>query len=76
MSSDMQADLLRELPNDRPVAVRGMNGNTESMTFAREIHSFLSANGYRMVDSSATWHMFGDPPVFNVSINEGQGGRE
>src|ERR1043166_3771261 len=64
MTDEMKSGLLRDLPNDKPVAVMGMNGNTESMTFANEIHSFLSTNGYRMTTDTATWHMFFDPPVF------------
>src|SRR6266568_1071263 len=60
MSDALKAGLLRDLQRDRPVQVMGMNGNTESMTFADEIHRFLQANGFQMMNDAATWHMFFD----------------
>jgi hypothetical protein len=70
MSGEMKAELLARLPNDRPVSVLGMNGNTESMNYAREIHQFLKVSGYKMLDMDATWHMYFDPPVGTVSITK------
>ncbi|WP_133170169.1 hypothetical protein [Kumtagia ephedrae] len=76
MSDEMKAGLLRDLPKDRPVSVMGMNGNTESMTFANEIYAFLNANGYEMKADTATWHMFFNPPVGNVNISQHDNGAE
>ena len=67
---------LSKLPKDRPIAVMGQNGNTESMAFANDIHCFLAASGCDMTTPSATWHMFFDPPVHTVNISEGKGGKE
>ena len=72
MNDEMKSGLLRELTKDKPVAVMGMNGNTESMRFANEIHSFLQSNSYQMIADAATWHMFFDPPVYNVKISPGE----
>jgi len=73
---DMKAGLLRDLPKDRPVMVFAINGNGESMTFATQIHAFLKDNGYQMKTDAASWHMFFDPPVFNIKISPGEGGAE
>lgn len=72
MNDEMKSGLLRGLTKDKPVAVMGMNGNTESMRFANEIHSFLQSNGYQMSAETATWHMFFDPPVYTVKISPGE----
>ena len=72
----MKAGLLRDLPNDRPVLVFGMNGSAELMAFANEIHNFLKENKYRMKSDAASWHMFFDPPVFNINISAGNSGSE
>jgi hypothetical protein len=76
MTDDFRAGLLRGLPRDKPIQVMGMNGNTESMAFANEIHHFLQANNFQMLNDAATWHVFFDPPVFTVNINLGNGGAE
>ena len=76
LGAELKASLLRDLPNDRPVQVWGMNGNSESMNFATEIYDALKASGYTMVSDSVAWHMFFNPPVFNIKISEGNGGTE
>jgi hypothetical protein len=76
MTDEMKAGLLRDMPRDKPVQVMGMSGNTESMAFANEIHRFLQRNGFQMMNDSATWHMFFDPPVFTVNITPGNKGAE
>jgi hypothetical protein len=76
MDANLKTGLLRDLPRDRPIQVMGLNGNTESMAFANEIHAFLKGNGYPMKMDSATWHMFFDPPVFTFNISPGEGGAE
>lgn len=55
-------------PLGKHVQVMGLNGNTESMTFAAEIHAYLKAAGLN-VSPKVGWHMFFDPPVFNVTIS-------
>jgi hypothetical protein len=72
----MRAGLLKDLPKDKPVLVLGMNGNTESMNYAKEIYAFLKDNDYPMKDKEAGWHMFFNPPVFNVNISDGNNGTE
>jgi hypothetical protein len=76
LQAEMKANLLRDLPSDRPVVVFGMNGNTESMAFANEVYNFLKENVYQMKDRAASWHMFFEPPVFNIKISRGNGGTE
>lgn len=76
MSAEMKASILAELPNDRPVRVLGMNGNTESVNYAKEIHQFLAGNGYTMADTEAGWHMYFDPPVGTVKISKFNGEEE
>jgi hypothetical protein len=76
MSDEMKLGLLRELPKDKPVAVMGMNGSTESMRYANEIHAFLRSNGYQMTAATATWHMFFDPPIYTVKISPGENGSQ
>ena len=76
LQQEMKAGFLRDLPKDRPVQVFGLSGNTESMAFASEIHHFLKGNGYPMAQESAGWHLFFNPPAFNVNISEGNGGAE
>jgi hypothetical protein len=76
LQPDMKAGLLRDLPNDRPVFVLGMSGNVESMAFANEIYGFLKENGYQMKSDAASWHMFFNPPVFNIKISPGNNGTE
>lgn len=76
MSEEVKTGLLRELSKDRPVSVFGMNGNTESMIYANEIHAFLAANGYQMTSDTANWHMFFNPPVHTAKISPGNGGKE
>ena len=73
---ELKSSLLQDLPNDRPVQVMGMNGDSESMNFATEIYDGLKAGGYTMLGDSAISHMFFNPPVFNIKINEGNGGAE
>ncbi|MDA4848241.1 hypothetical protein [Hoeflea poritis] len=70
MPQAMKDGLLRELPKDRPIRVLGMNGDTESNNFAREIHDFLAGNGYEMDPSSPTWHSFFNPPTNDIRISE------
>jgi len=76
LHADMKASLLRDFPRNKPVQVFGLSGNTESMAFANEIHAFLKANGYQMVQKEAMWHQFFNPPVFNIKISAGNGGKE
>ena len=76
MTDDLKSGLLRDMPRDKPVQVMGMNGNTESMAFADEIHQLLRTHGFRMANDAATWHMFFDPPIFNIKISPGNGGAE
>jgi hypothetical protein len=76
MSGEFKAGLLRDLSRDRPVHVMGLNANTESMAFANWIHGFLQANGFQMLNDTATCHMFFEPPIFNVKISPGNGGKE
>lgn len=76
LHADMEAALLRDLPNDRPVLVLGMNGNAESMAFAHEIYGFPKGHGYEMKGESPSWHMFFDPPVFDIKISPGNRGAE
>ena len=54
----------------------GMNGDSESMNFANEIYDALKAGGYKMLNDSATWHMFFNPPVFDFKISKGNGEAE
>ena len=67
---------LLKLTKDRSILVLGQNGNTESMAFANEIHQFLTANGYEMTTTSASEHMFFNPPVYTVNIGGGNHGKE
>lgn len=76
LQADMKAALLRDLPNDRPVLVLGMNGNAESTAFAQEIYGFLKGHGYEMKGEAPSWHMFFDPPVFDIKISPGNRGAE
>ncbi len=50
MTDDFRAGLLRGLPRDKPIQVMGMNGNTESMAFANEIHHFLQGQQFSDVE--------------------------
>ena len=75
LGEDLKAGLL-QMSKDRPVTVLGLNGNTESMAFANQIHDFLAASGYQMTGSHATWHMFFDPPVYTVNISPFNNGSE
>ena len=76
LTPETKATLLRDLSNDRPVRVMGMNGDSESMSFANEIYDGLKANNYTMLNESAMSHQFFNPPVFGFKISEGEGGAE
>ena len=70
LEDSLKAALLTNISRAKPVRVLGMNGNTESMNFANQIHAFLGSSGFKMESPSATWHMFFEPPVFNININD------
>lgn len=77
LTDDLKSGLLDGLSKDRrPIAVMGLNGNTESMAFANEIRSFLKSHGHVMTTDTAMPHMFFDPPVFTVKVSPGNNGRE
>ncbi|HWA92444.1 MAG TPA: hypothetical protein VG889_20570 [Rhizomicrobium sp.] len=70
LEDSLKAALLANISREKPVRILGLNGNTESMNFANQIHAFLRSSGFPMESPSATWHMFFDPPIFNININD------
>lgn len=76
LSNELKEALLEGLPNDRSVNVMGMNGDTESMNFANQIHSFLSSNGYNLSGDQASSHMFFDPPTTDINVSSANDGTE
>jgi hypothetical protein len=44
----LRAQILREVPKDRPITVMAVMGDAEAMQFALEIHSFMKESGFQM----------------------------
>jgi hypothetical protein len=72
----LRNDRLTKLPRDKPVMVFGTIHDSESMAFAREIHQFLSENGFKMTDSVALESMFFGVRPTLVNVGPGEGGKE
>jgi hypothetical protein len=75
LTDEIKSAILKAMPNDRPVHVLGMNGNTESITYAREIFNFLKASGYELPEEDITWHMYFDPPVGRIGVSPFDSGK-
>jgi hypothetical protein len=77
MDENLKSGLLGHLDRGKPVRVLGRDGDTESMTFAREIHAFLQASGYSMATPIAFEHQFFGVKPLDVTINlHAQNGEE
>ena len=76
VTAELEASFLKDLPNDRPVRVFGMNGNSESMNFANEIYQVLESHGYTMLGECAHPAMIFSPPIGIVKISEVNEGAE
>jgi hypothetical protein len=44
----LRAQILRELPKNKPITVTALLGDGESIQFAQQIHAFMKANGFTM----------------------------
>jgi hypothetical protein len=47
-AAGLQAQILRELPKDKPITVMALMGDGEGIQFAHQIHAFMRANGFMM----------------------------
>jgi hypothetical protein len=47
-TAELKAQILRELPRDKPITVVAVMGDGEAIQFAQEIHSFMKTNGFNM----------------------------
>lgn len=47
-SEGLKAQILRELPRDKPITVIAVLGDGEAIQFAQEIHAFMKAQGFTM----------------------------
>jgi hypothetical protein len=44
----LKAQILREVPKDKPITVMAIMGDAEAIEFAHEIHAFMKENGFQM----------------------------
>jgi hypothetical protein len=47
-SEQLKQQMLSQLPRDKDITVMAILGDTESITFAQQIHSFLKDNGFKL----------------------------
>jgi hypothetical protein len=63
-----KAQLLADLPRDKPVTVLAMLNHEEGCRFAEEIHAFLGQNGFNMKDARASCDGLVVPVVYGVKF--------
>ncbi len=59
-TDELKKQILRELPRDKPIVIQAVMSDTESMSFAEEIHAFLKSNGFQL-DGEVVYAMFVSP---------------
>jgi hypothetical protein len=60
-TAQLKEQMLREFPRDKPIDVMCVMGDSESATFAVEIHAFLAQNGFNMAYPRISQAVFADP---------------
>ncbi|MFZ8310592.1 hypothetical protein ACO1LC_14155, partial [Staphylococcus aureus] len=70
----LKAQLLSQLPRDKPINITTLMGDTESIEFGLQIFKFLKDNGFPNVGDGISQSIFtGAPPHglhFNTNTNE------
>jgi hypothetical protein len=64
----LKAQMLSDLPRDKPVTVVAMLTHEEGCRFANEIHAFLKQNGFNMKDERASCEGIVVPVVYGVKF--------
>lgn len=60
----LRAQIFNEVPRDKPIQVFAIMGDSESYRFAAEIHAFLKANGFPLLEPEGiSQGLFAPPPV-------------
>jgi hypothetical protein len=54
----LKAQILRELPKDKPITVTAVLGDGEAIQFAHEIHAFMKANGFNVGEGGISQGVF------------------
>jgi hypothetical protein len=57
----LKAQILREIPKDKPITVMAIMGDGEGIEFAEEIQTFMKANGFQMKGDGIAQGVFTGP---------------
>lgn len=67
--SELKSQILSQLPRDKDITVMAILGDTESITFAQQIHSFLKNNSFKLKEPSGISQGVFTSPVKGLQFN-------
>ena len=65
----LKAQILKDLPRDKPITVMAVLGDTEAIQLAQQIHAFLKANGYKLTEDGISQGVFSGV-VKGLTVND------
>lgn len=68
---DLQAQILKDLPRDKPVKVMAVLGDAETSQFGLEIHAFLKANKFALSEPDGISHGMFTVPQKGLTLETG-----
>jgi hypothetical protein len=70
----LKAQILHDLPKDKPITVMAIMGDAEAIEFAQEIHAFMKANGFMMKEQDGVSQGVFSGPVKGLQKRDDPGG--
>lgn len=68
LNDAFRAQVLREMPRDKPISVTGLIGDQESINLANEIFTYLERSGFKLAADSIYTGMY-NPTPRGVRVN-------
>ncbi len=67
-AESLKAQILREIPKNKPITVMAVMGDAEAIEFAIEIHGFMKSNGFLMKEPDGVSQGVFTGPVKGIAL--------